>query len=62
MYCVVRTHSHTDRQMLWKVYSRDMVDYHSAVAMKRYFEQQETNKNHKYFIVTVDEEQSNETL
>lgn len=62
MYYVVRTHSQTDRQTLWKVCSRGIVEYHSALAMKRFLEQQETNKKHRYFIVTVDEEQSNEAL
>ncbi len=53
MYYVVRTHGQTDRQTLWKVFSRNLQSYNDAVAMKQYFERTEKNKQHSYFIVEV---------
>ena len=55
MYCVVRTHSQTDRQTLRKVFSRNLQCYNDAVAMKRYFKRTEKNKQYVYFIVEVPE-------
>jgi hypothetical protein len=52
-YIVVRTHSNTDRQTLWKVISRPFTRITDATQWKEFEESQEKNKKHKFFIVTI---------
>lgn len=58
-YYVVRTHSHTDRQMLWKVFSRRLDNAAEAFSWKKFCESEEKNKKHKYFVIKKQEEIEN---
>jgi len=55
---VLRTHSHTDRQQLWKVMTRPCFDRMTAEGEKEHHEHMATlkDKNHRYkfFIVTME--------
>jgi len=53
---VVRTHSHTDLQMLWKVMSRGIKDKADAEDWAEHCADIEPNKEHRFFVVTVDDE------
>lgn len=53
---VMRTHSHTDLQMLWKVMSRGFKDKHDAENWAEYCEFIEKNPEHNFFVVTVEDE------
>ncbi len=57
-YYVVRTHSHTDKQKLWKVMSRPFKDKLLADDWKDSFEEihKKTNprSKHKFFVVSTE--------
>ena len=53
---VMRTHSHTDLQMLWKVMSVGFIDKHAAESWAEYCADIEPNKEHSFFVVTVEDE------
>jgi len=53
---VMRTHSHTDLQMLWKVMSRGFKVKHDAEGWAEYCAHIEPNKEHSFFVVTVEDE------
>ena len=55
MYYVMRSHSHTDRQQLWKVMSRPIKDEETARAWMDYVESMETNPKHKFFLIQKEE-------
>jgi hypothetical protein len=55
-YYVCRTHSHTDRQQLWKVMSRPFRHKEDAEAWKEYVASFEKNKEHKFFIIQRERE------
>ena len=50
-YYVMRTHSHTDRQQLWKVMSKGIIDKPDAQIMLDYVKSKEKNTKHKFFLV-----------
>jgi len=50
-FYVLRTHSHTDRQQLWKVMSRPMKHRTDAETWQSFCESQEKNPAHSFFIV-----------
>ena len=52
-YYILRTHSHTDCQRLWKVMSRPIGDLATAEAWKLICEKEETNAKHKFFIMEM---------
>jgi hypothetical protein len=54
---VMRTHSHTDKQHLWKVMSRGFKNRRSADEWKDFWEvtYKEQRKKHKFFIVSREE-------
>lgn len=52
-YYVCRTHSHTDKQCLWKVVSRPIVRLQDAESWKSFMESEELNKRHKFFIIQM---------
>lgn len=52
-YFVVRTHSHTDKQQLWKVMSRGFSSMQDALNWKEYCELSELNPKHNFFIVEI---------
>lgn len=54
---VCRTHSHTDRQQLWKVMSRPFTEYPDAERWVRFCESLEKNKKHRFFVISVTEEE-----
>ena len=62
MYHVVRTHSHTDRQLLWKVFSREIVSLSDAFNLKKNFEKSESNKSHEYFVVQKVDDSNQQSL
>jgi hypothetical protein len=49
---VMRTHSHTDRQQLWKVMTRPMSSKQDAENHKEFLEETEGTKHHNFFIVS----------
>ena len=54
-FVVVRTHSHTDRQCLWKVMTRTIGDYNTAVQWME-FEQSLDSKGrkpHKFMVIEI---------
>ncbi len=51
-YFVMRTHSHTDKQQLWKVMSRGFKDRRDAVSWMEYQKDICTIKKHDFFIIT----------
>ena len=57
---VMRTHSHTDKQQLWKVMSRRIKDPHDARSWKEWMEVEEKEANprskHTFFIITKEED------
>jgi hypothetical protein len=59
MFYVIRTHSHTDKQQLWKVMSRGIKEKQQCDDWKDFCEQQylEENPNghHKFFVVEKQE-------
>jgi type IV secretory pathway VirD2 relaxase len=59
MHYVMRTHSHTDRQQLWKVMSRGFPTRLQAETWMNWCEVNEKNKDHKFFIVFKEEEEDN---
>jgi hypothetical protein len=50
---VVRTHSHTDKQQLWKVMSRPLVNMDSAESWRDFVKSEEKNKKRQFAIVEV---------
>ena len=54
-YYVIRTHSHTDKQQLWKVMSRRMLDKCEAETWLDVLKDMETNPRHEFFLVTKEE-------
>lgn len=55
---VARSHSHTDTQMLWKILSRPFKNKHDADIWKEFCEDMEKNKQHTFFIVSIDDDAS----
>ena len=55
---VARSHSHTDRQMLWKILSRPFRDKHDANIWMDFCESMEKNKQHTFFIVSIEDDAS----
>ena len=54
-FFVLRTHSHTDKQMLWKVMSRPISGRNEAESWKDFCESQEKNKEHRFFVAELPE-------
>lgn len=58
-HVVVRTHSHTDKQQLWKVLSRPISTKEEADICKQHFEALEKlhkpRSKHKFFVVTLED-------
>lgn len=52
-YLVLRTHSHTDKQQLFKVMSRQLPDIHTANNWKDYVAGEETNNDHEFFVAKI---------
>lgn len=55
VFYVMRTHSHTDRQQLWKVMSRPIKSIFTAESELDYHQREEKNKEHQFFLVSKDE-------
>jgi hypothetical protein len=53
---VMRTHSHTDLQMLWKVMSRPIRDRADAEFEAEWHASNESNKEHSFFVVSVEDD------
>jgi hypothetical protein len=55
MFYVVRTHSHTDRQQLWKVESRPMHSRDACESWKNFCESEYREEHpkgkHKFFVI-----------
>lgn len=51
MYYVMRTYSHTDKQQLWKVMSRPIMNIRDAEIWRQSCMDQEKNTKHEFFIV-----------
>lgn len=56
VYYVMRTHSHTDKQCLFKVMSRAMLSSFDANIQMNHHQRQEKNKDHQFFIMCKDED------
>lgn len=54
-YYVMRTHSQTDRQTLWKLMSRPIEDKAVAEGELEWHKLCEKNKKHNFFLVQMDE-------
>lgn len=54
-YFVLRTHSHTDSQQLWKVLSRPFRDKNDAEVWRQHEECLGNKKKYTYFIIQVEE-------
>lgn len=52
-YYVMRTHSHTDRQQLWKVMSRPIKGYRAAMSWLDFVKSEERNSDHDFFLVRL---------
>lgn len=65
MFYVVRTHSHTDRQCLWKVMSRAFPERTYAEGWRDFVEleyrEEHPRGKHKFFVVEMIDGQSNKT-
>jgi hypothetical protein len=55
-YYVMRSHSHTDRQQLWKVMSRRFADKWDANNWLDFVKDESTNLKHEFFLITKEEE------
>ena len=53
-YIIMRTHSQTDRQTLWKVMSRPLKDMNTAEGELDFHRLCETNPKHKFFIIETE--------
>lgn len=65
MFYVVRTHSHTDKQQLWKVMSRPMPRRDLADSWKDFVEKEYREEHpksmHKFFVVEMIDGQVDKT-
>lgn len=48
---VVRTHSHTDKQCLWKVLTRGIKNEDDALSWLKFMKYADNKPKHKYFLV-----------
>lgn len=62
LYYVVRTHSHTDRQCLWKVMSRGFKEENEALLWMDYENGEEKNKDHQFMVVLMTASTEDETI
>lgn len=58
LWFVVRTHSHTDKQCLWKVLTRGIKNHDDALGWLKFMEKTDNKPKHKYFLVWVLDELS----
>jgi hypothetical protein len=55
-YYVMRTHSHTDLQQLWKVMTRRIADKHDAEFERDFAKKECKNPKHEFFLIEKWEE------